>query len=119
MFIQNDVLKEFIARGTQIFPPEASLRLAVDTIEYIARRVPALGAAGDVAATTSASPAPTPRRRSRSRSRNAMAYLDECLRRGLTVDEVAPTLYTFLADHDGLPARGREVPRGAPGVGDA
>ena len=37
MFIQNDVLKEFIARGTQIFPPEASLRLAVDTIEYCAR----------------------------------------------------------------------------------
>ena len=40
MFIQNDVLKEFIARGTQIFPPEASLRLAVDTIEHIVRRVP-------------------------------------------------------------------------------
>ena len=40
MFIQNDVLKEFIARGTQIFPPEPSLRLAVDCIEYCAEHVP-------------------------------------------------------------------------------
>ena len=96
MFIQNDVLKEFIARGTQIFPPEASLRLAVDTIEHIARRVPTwvplamsgyhiresgADAVQEIAFTFS----------------NARAYLDECLRRGLTVDEVAPTLYTFLA----------------------
>ena len=96
MFIQNDVLKEFIARGTQIFPPEASLRLAVDTIEHIVRRVPTwvplamsgyhiresgADAVQEIAFTFS----------------NARAYLDECLRRGLTVDEVAPTLYTFLA----------------------
>src|SRR3990170_439039 len=40
MFIQNDVLKEFIARGTQIFPPEPSLRLAADTIEYVAKNIP-------------------------------------------------------------------------------
>src|SRR5699024_7792437 len=40
MFIQNDVLKEFVARGTQILPPEPSLRLAADVIEYCARHVP-------------------------------------------------------------------------------
>lgn len=40
LFIQNDVLKEFIARGTQIFPPEPSLKLSVDVIEYVARHVP-------------------------------------------------------------------------------
>jgi methylmalonyl-CoA mutase N-terminal domain/subunit len=40
MFIQNDVLKEFIARGTQIFPPEPSLRLSVDVIEHVARDIP-------------------------------------------------------------------------------
>jgi methylmalonyl-CoA mutase, N-terminal domain len=96
MFVQNDVLKEFVARGTQIFPPEASLRLAVDTIEHVARHVPTwvplamsgyhiresgADAVQEIAFTFS----------------NARAYLDECVRRGLSVDEVAPTLYTFLA----------------------
>ncbi|MGZ4474059.1 MAG: acyl-CoA mutase large subunit family protein [Nocardioidaceae bacterium] len=96
MFIQNDVLKEFIARGTQIFPPEPSLRLAVDTIEHVARHVPrwvplamsgyhiresGADAVQEIAFTFA----------------NARAYLDEALRRGLKVDEVAPTLFTFLA----------------------
>lgn len=96
LFIQNDVLKEFVARGTQIFPPEPSLRLAVDTIEHVARHVPrwvplamsgyhiresGADAVQEIAFTFA----------------NARAYLDECLRRGLPVDDVAPTLFTFLA----------------------
>src|SRR4029450_10544916 len=40
LFIQNDVLKEFIARGTQLFPPEPSLALAVDVIEYVGNPLP-------------------------------------------------------------------------------
>ncbi len=90
------MLKEFVARGTQIFPPEPSLRLAVDTIEHVARHVPTwvplamsgyhirecgADAVQEIAFTFS----------------NARAYLDECLRRGIAVDDVAPTLYTFLA----------------------
>ena len=96
MFIQNDVLKEFIARGTQIFPPEASLRLAVDTVEHLARHVPGwvplamsgyhiresgADAVQEIAYTFA----------------NARAYLDEAVRRGVPVDDVAPTLFTFLA----------------------
>jgi methylmalonyl-CoA mutase N-terminal domain/subunit len=96
MFIQNDVLKEFIARGTQIFPPEQSLRLAVDTIEHLARHVPnwvplamsgyhiresGADAVQEIAYTFA----------------NARAYLDEAVRRGVAVDDVAPTLFTFLA----------------------
>ena len=96
LFIQNDVLKEFIARGTQIFPPEPSLRLAVDTIEYAARHVPrwvplamsgyhiresGADAVQEVAYTFA----------------NARAYLDEAVRRGVGIDEVAPTLFTFLS----------------------
>ncbi|MFM8351701.1 MAG: methylmalonyl-CoA mutase family protein, partial [Actinomycetales bacterium] len=42
MFIQNDVLKEFIARGTHIFPPAASLKLSVDVMEYVAEYLPRL-----------------------------------------------------------------------------
>src|SRR5207247_10330219 len=37
---QNDILKEYIARNTYIYPPEASLRLAVDLIEYCALKMP-------------------------------------------------------------------------------
>jgi methylmalonyl-CoA mutase N-terminal domain/subunit len=96
MFIQNDVLKEFIARGTQVMPPEPSMRLAVDTIEHCARRTPrwvplamsgyhiresGADAVQEVAWTFA----------------NARAYLDEAIRRGVDVDEVAPTLFTFLA----------------------
>ena len=96
MFIQNDVLKEYTARGTQIVPPEPALRLAVDTIEYCARRMPrwvplamsgyhiresGSDAVQEVAWTFA----------------NARAYLDEAVRRGVSVDEVAPTLFTFLA----------------------
>jgi methylmalonyl-CoA mutase N-terminal domain/subunit len=96
MFIQNDVLKEFVARGTQIFPPEPSLRLAVDTMEHCARRTPSwvplamsgyhiresgADAVQEVAWTFA----------------NACAYLDEVVRRGVDVDEVVPTLFTFLS----------------------
>lgn len=96
MFIQNDVLKEFIARGTQIFPPEPSLKLAVDCIVYCAEHVPnwtplamsgyhiresGSSATQEIAFTFA----------------NARAYLDECIRRGVSVDQVAPTLFTFLA----------------------
>ena len=41
MFIQNDILKEYIARGTYIFPPEAGVKLSSDVIEYCARNLPA------------------------------------------------------------------------------
>jgi methylmalonyl-CoA mutase, N-terminal domain len=103
LFIQNDVLKEFIARGTQIFPPGPSLGLAVDVIEYVSKHVPRwtpLAVSGyhmreagsdavqEIAYTFS----------------NAIAYLDAAVARGVPVDAVAPTLYTFLsATMDVLP----------------
>src|SRR5438874_13285392 len=37
---QNDILKEYIARNTYIYPPEASLKLSVDLIEYCAHKMP-------------------------------------------------------------------------------
>jgi methylmalonyl-CoA mutase, N-terminal domain len=96
LFIQNDVLKEYIARGTQIFPPGPSLRLAVDTIEHCVRTAPRwvplamsgyhiAESGGDAAQEVGYTFA------------NAIAYLDEVRRRGLSVDDVAPTLFTFLS----------------------
>jgi methylmalonyl-CoA mutase N-terminal domain/subunit len=96
LFIQNDVLKEFIARGTQIFPPGPSLRLAVDTIEHCVRYTPGwvplamsgyhiAESGGDAAQEVGYTFA------------NAIAYLDETVRRGVGIDQVAPTLFTFLS----------------------
>lgn len=96
LFIQNDVLKEFIARGTQIFPPEPSLRLAVDCIEYCAEHVPnwtPLAMSGYHIRESGASAT----QEIAFTFANARAYLDECVRRGVSVDQVAPTLFTFLA----------------------
>ncbi len=103
MFIQNDVLKEYFARGTQIFPAPAGLKLSVDVIEHISRHIPrwvSLAMSGyhiresgsdavqEIAFTFS----------------NARAYLDETIARGLSVDNVAPTLFTFLSSNmDFLP----------------
>jgi len=96
MFIQNDVLKEFIARGTQIFPPKASLQLAVDTIQYCAARVPnwtPLAMSGYHIRESGASAA----QEIAFTFANAREYLDECVRRQVDIDVVAPTLFTFLA----------------------
>lgn len=96
MFIQNDVLKEYIARGTQIFPPAASLRLSVDVLEYVSHRMPrwvplavsgyhireaGADAVQEIAFTFA----------------NAIAYLDAAVARGVSIDAVAPTLFTFLS----------------------
>ena len=96
MFIQNDVLKEFIARGTQIFPPEASLKLAVDCIEYCAQEVPnwtPLAMSGYHIRESGASAT----QEVAFTFANARAYLDACVARGVPIDTVAPTLFTFLA----------------------
>ncbi|MFZ2503458.1 MAG: acyl-CoA mutase large subunit family protein, partial [Nocardioides sp.] len=96
LFIQNDVLKEFIARGTQIFPPEPSLRLAVDCIEYCAQHMPTwtpLAMSGYHIRESGASAT----QEVAFTFANAKAYLDECVRRGISIDQVAPTLFTFLA----------------------
>lgn len=96
MFIQNDVLKEYIARGTQIFPARAALGLAVDTIEYCSQHVPNWTPLAMSGYHIRESGASAPQEIAFTLA-NARAYLDECVRRGVSVDQVAPTLFTFLA----------------------
>jgi methylmalonyl-CoA mutase N-terminal domain/subunit len=96
IFIQNDVLKEFFARGTQIFAPGPSLKLSTDVVEYTTRNVPrwvplaisgyhiresGADAVQEIAFTFA----------------NAITYLDAALERGLAIDDVAPGLYAFLS----------------------
>jgi methylmalonyl-CoA mutase N-terminal domain/subunit len=96
IFIQNDVLKEFFARGTQIFPPQPSLSLATDVVEYTTRNIPGwvpLAVSGYHIRESGADAA----QEIAFTFANALAYLDAALERGLEIDEVAPTLFTFLS----------------------
>jgi methylmalonyl-CoA mutase N-terminal domain/subunit len=95
MFIQNDVLKEYISRGTQIFPPEAGVKLSTDVIEYCATNsLPwtSLAMSGyhirDSGSTAAQELAFT--------FSNGLAYVEEARRRGLDIDSFAPQLWTFL-----------------------
>jgi methylmalonyl-CoA mutase, N-terminal domain len=95
-FIQNDVLKEYIGRGTYIFPPGPSVKLSTDVIEYCAKYLPAwvpLAISGyhirDSGSTAAQELAFT--------FANALAYLDSALARGLKIDDFAPQISTFLA----------------------
>ncbi len=92
--LQNDVLKEYLARGTQILPPAPAARLAVDPVEWCAHNAPhwspltvccnhlnAAGAGSSVATALALA--------------NAVHYLDLLLARGLEIDQVAPLLHMF------------------------
>ncbi len=99
--IQNDILKEYIARGTYIFPPTPSMRLITDIFQFCAIDVPAwntisisgyhIREAGstsvqEVAFTLS----------------NAIAYVDAALKAGLSVDDIAPQISFFFNSHNNL-----------------
>lgn len=95
IFIQNDVLKEYISRGTYIFPPGPSVKLSTDVIEYCARHLPAwvpLAMSGyhirDSGSTAAQELAFT--------FANALSYIHSVLDRGLLIDDFAPQLYAFL-----------------------
>jgi methylmalonyl-CoA mutase N-terminal domain/subunit len=99
--IQNDILKEYIARGTYIFPPEPSMRLVTDTFAYCRAELPAwntISISGyhmrEAGATAVQEVAFT--------VANAIAYADAALAAGLAFDEFAPRLSFFFAAHNDL-----------------
>jgi methylmalonyl-CoA mutase N-terminal domain/subunit len=95
ILIQNDVLKEYIARGTQIYPARAGLRIVADVIEHCARHLPSwtpLSMSGyhmrEAGANAVQELAFT--------FANGIAYCEAAVERGLSVDDFAPSLFTFL-----------------------
>ncbi len=97
--IQNDILKEYIARGTHIFPPEQSMRLITNIFEYCAENIPLWNtisisgyhireagstAVQEVAFTIS----------------NALAYVEAAVETGLDIDTFAPRLSFFFNCHN-------------------
>jgi methylmalonyl-CoA mutase, N-terminal domain len=97
--LQNDILKEYIAQKEYLFPPEPSVRLVVDTIEFGTRHMPkwntvsisgyhireaGANAVQELAFTLA----------------DGMAYIDATLERGLHIDEFAPRLSFFFDVHN-------------------
>lgn len=99
--IQNDILKEYIARGTYIFPTEPSMRLITDIFEYCAEKVPKwntisisgyhIREAGSTAVQEVA-----------FTLADGIAYVNAAIKAGLDVDEFAPRLSFFFNSHNDL-----------------
>jgi methylmalonyl-CoA mutase N-terminal domain/subunit len=92
--VQNDLLKEFGARGAWIFPIAPSLRLCVDVIEYCARELPRFNPISIASHYRDAGA--TPVEEAAYTLSDGVAYVDACLARGLTIDEFAPRLSFFF-----------------------
>ena len=99
--IQNDILKEYVARGTYIFPPEPSMRLITDTFRYCKDNLPLwntisisgyhIREAGSTAVQEVA-----------FTLANAIAYVQAAVDVGLDVDDFAPRLSFFFGAHNDL-----------------
>jgi methylmalonyl-CoA mutase N-terminal domain/subunit len=96
--VQNDILKEYIARGTYIFPPRPSLKLTTDIFQFCGSEVPRwntisisgyhIREAGSTAVQELA-----------FTLSNGIAYVEAALARGLTIDDFAPRLSFFFNAH--------------------
>ena len=99
--LQNDILKEYIARGTYAYPPRPSMRLVVDVFKYCAEHIPrwnTISISGyhmrEAGATAVQELAFT--------FANAIAYVKAAVDAGLTVDDFAPRLSFFFVAQNNL-----------------
>ena len=93
--IQNDILKEYIARGTYIYPPQPSLRLVADTFAYCRREMPRWNTIS-ISGYHMAEAGATPVQEIAFTLANAKEYVRAALSSGLAVDEFAPRLSFFF-----------------------
>jgi methylmalonyl-CoA mutase N-terminal domain/subunit len=93
--IQNDVLKEYIARGTYIYPPAESLRLTADIFAYCQRELPRWNTIS-ISGYHMAEAGATPVQEVAFTLANAREYVRAALSAGLDVDEFAPRLSFFF-----------------------
>lgn len=97
--IQNDILKEYVARGTYIFPPEPSMRLITDIFQFCAQEVPnwnTISVSGyhirEAGSTSVQEVAFT--------LANGIAYVEAALKAGLAIDDFAPQISFFFNAHN-------------------
>jgi methylmalonyl-CoA mutase N-terminal domain/subunit len=96
--LQNDILKEYVARGAYIFPPKPSLRLTADVIEYCSKHLPRFNPISisgyhmrDAGSTAVQELAFT--------LADGISYVEEVLKRGVDIDEFAPRFSFFFTIH--------------------
>ena len=98
---QNDILKEFIARGTYIFPPKPSLKLTMDVIEYCYKHVPKWNTLSITGYHFREAGADAIQELAFTLA-DAILYIEKALERGLDVDDFAPRLSYSLSCHRDL-----------------
>ncbi|MBY5161855.1 acyl-CoA mutase large subunit family protein [Salsipaludibacter albus] len=99
--IQNDVLKEYIARGTYIYPPKPSLRLVADTFGYCAERLPRFNTIS-ISGYHIGEAGATPVQELAFTIADGIAYVEAALAAGLDVDAFAPRLSFFFVSRTTL-----------------
>jgi len=93
--IQNDILKEYIARGTYIYPPQPSLRLVADSFAYCRREIPRWNTIS-ISGYHMAEAGATPVQEIAFTLANARQYVRAAIDSGLAVDEFGPRLSFFF-----------------------
>ncbi|MBL8762740.1 MAG: methylmalonyl-CoA mutase [Phycisphaerae bacterium] len=97
--LQNDILKEFHAQNEFIYPPEASVKLVVDTIEFQSRFVPKWNSVS-ISGYHIREAGSTAVQELAFTLRDGMEYVEACLLRGLDIDAFAPRLSFFFNSHN-------------------
>ena len=97
-YLQNDILKEFMARGCYIFPPAESVRLAVDILYYAGRYLPNYDAM-TVCTFHQSEKGASPVQAVIMGMAEVATYVQEAVNRGMDVDTIAPTIAFLHANH--------------------
>ncbi|UCD13817.1 MAG: methylmalonyl-CoA mutase, partial [Thermoplasmatales archaeon] len=99
--IQNDILKEYIARGTYIFPPRESMRLVTDIFEYCSRNMPKWNTI-NVSGYHIREAGSTAVQEVAFTLADGIAYVEAAINSGLELDKFAPRLAFFFGSHNDL-----------------
>lgn len=97
--LQNDILKEFHSQNEFIYPPEASVKLVVDTIEFQSRFLPKWNSVS-ISGYHIREAGSTAVQELAFTLRDGMEYVEACLERGMNIDEFAPRLSFFFNSHN-------------------
>ena len=97
--LQNDILKEFHAQNEFIYPPEASTKLVVDTIEFQSQHVPRWNSVS-ISGYHIREAGSSATQELAFTLRDGMEYVEACLIRGLDIDDFAPRLSFFFNAHN-------------------
>ena len=97
--VQNDILKEYIARGTYIFPPKQSMRLTTDVFEYCTKHVPKWNTIS-VSGYHIREAGCTAEQELAFTIANGITYVQAAVEKGLDIDDFAPRMTFFFNGHN-------------------